>query len=290
MAFRVSAGRSWSVTSKVAPLYLVLCLSICAVSLGIPTNALCVEEGVAEAADSLAGSGETSDDDALSIGGIILRVVIGVVALIVLFVLFICSPMLPAFQSKVDPNKIIEHKGENSGASGKRVLVAYFTKHGTASSIADKIYEVLKAKGFNVDLRFIPNIGEGEDLSGYDSFILGSAVYWAMAKEFVDFMVGRQELLSKRAVAIFSCCLTIQRDTPQNRERVEAYIKSGTQKTPGITPVDSVAFAGKVEMQKLSLPERAFLTFFFAVTPQKGGDHRNFDKIAAWTDQVAAKL
>ena len=43
-------------------------------------------------------------------------------------------------------------------------------------------------------------------------------------------------------------------------------------------------------MPKLTLPERVFLWFFFLVTPQTEGDHRDWDKVRAWTDKISEKL
>ncbi|MFC1669469.1 flavodoxin domain-containing protein [Spirochaetota bacterium] len=213
-------------------------------------------------------------------------IAIGIVG--VLYVLFICSPVIPAFQSKGDPNNFIDHIGENKG-KGKKVLLGYVTRHGTSSSIAQKIYDVLIKKGLDVDMRYIPNIGDDE-VTSYDSFIIGSSVYWTMATEFQDFVMKHRDTLSKKPVAVFATCMTIQRDTPKNRERVEGYFESGLKKVPEIQPIDKVPFAGNVDMSIINSPERAFLNLLFLITPLKGGDHRDFDKVEKWAEGISSKL
>ena len=248
------------------------------------------EDSVTGTASEQAPSTGPEESGSNSIASVIYKALIAVALAALAFIALIMSPILPVFQSKLEPEVIIEHKGENSGAPGKKVLVAYFTRHGTAASIANKIYEILKQKGFAADMRFIGNIPSDEDLANYDAFVIGSAVYWAMAKDFIDFVSDHKNTLTQKPVAVFSCCLTIQRETPKNLERVAAYIETGLKHVPELKPIDKVAFAGKVEMPKLTFPEKAFLWFLFTVTPQRGGDHRDWNKITAWAEKIATQI
>ncbi len=220
----------------------------------------------------------------------IIVLIIGIIVIIiVLFVIYICLPVLPLFQSKLKPESVVEHIGEAKGGKGKKVLLGYVTRHGTSSSIAQKIYDVLIEKGHDVDMRFLSNIGDDE-VSKYDFFIIGSSVYWVMAPEFIEFVTKHRELLSNKPVAVFATCMTIQRDTPKNRERVEAYFDSGLKKVTEIKPIDKEPFAGKVDMSKLNSMEIAFLKFLFLITPLKGGDHRDWNKIEAWAEKISEKI
>jgi len=227
-------------------------------------------------------------DTGLTAGDIVIRIIIVLAALIALFVIYICLPVIPAFQSKLDPAAVIEHIGESKG-KGKKILIGYVTRLGSSSSIAQKMYDVLVAKGRNVDMRFIPNIKDDE-VDQYDSFILGSSVYWVMAVEFQDFVARHKETLKKKPFYMFANCMTIQRDTPKNRERVAGYFTSGLKKVPGLEPMEKMPFAGKVDLSRLNGPERTFLQFFFLITPLKGGDHRDFSKVQSWTEKINEKL
>jgi len=269
---------------------LLICLCLVGFLALAPSPTHAQDLGASQSGNELAPAETPAESDSNSIASLIYKILIAIALALVAFVALIMSPILPMFQSKLEPEVIVEHKGENSGSTGKKVLVAYFTRHGTAASIANRIYETLCQKGFAADMRFIGNIPRDEDLSGYDAFVIGSAVYWAMAKDFIDFVSDHKETLVQKPTAVFSCCLTIQRETPKNLERVAAYIETGLKHVPELQPIDKVAFAGKVEMPKLTFPEKAFLWFLFTVTPQRGGDHRDWNKITAWAEKVAAQI
>ncbi|MFC1669411.1 flavodoxin domain-containing protein [Spirochaetota bacterium] len=225
----------------------------------------------------------------ISVVGIIIRIVIICIILGILYVLFICSPYFKIFRSGLDPTAVIEQVTESKN-SEKKILVGYITEKGATASIAKKIYDILMEKGFNVDLRFIPNIKDDENLSKYDSFILGSAVYYVMAKEYKDFLVKNREVLSKKTIAIFVICGTIQRVTEKNIKQVETYYDSALKHVPEIKPVAKEAFAGNLDLSKLNFAERQFLNALFTVTPLKGGDHRDFNKVAEWTEGISTML
>lgn len=221
---------------------------------------------------------------------ILIIAAIAVGSLLALSLALILSPAIRAFQTGVLPEAVLEHIDEGKDAPGKRVLIAYYSRKGTTASIAQKIYEVLTAQGCKVDMRFIPNIAPGEDLQQYDFFVLGSAVIWKMVSDFSEFVVRHRELLAKKPVAVFATCLTIQRETPKNRERVEAYLQSGIGAVPELNLVAKTAFGGKVEFKNHNLCEKAFLKFLFTVTPLRGGDHRDWDKITAWAEKIATEI
>ena len=218
---------------------------------------------------------------------IIIKIIIALAILGFSYAVLICLPYLKAFQSPPDMSSVIEHVGEGKGS--KKVLIGYVTRKGAAASIAEKMYEVLKKKGLNVDLRYIPNIGD-DDISKYDSYILGSAVYWTMAPEYTEFLIKNRELLSKKKVVVFATCLTIQRETEKNFERVDAYYESALKHVPEIKPIEKVAFTGNVDMSKINFPERQFLHFLFTITPLQGGDHRDFTKVTKWAEKISDKL
>lgn len=58
-----------------------------------------------------------------------------------------------------------------------RVLVGYVTKTGTTAEIAERIGNILKAQGAEVDIAPISALpGEGKDLGHFDRLVLGSPV------------------------------------------------------------------------------------------------------------------
>ncbi len=205
------------------------------------------------------------------------------------FILF--APFFAPFQSKGDPSQLIEKFGcDNNNKEGKKVLVAYCTRHGATSSIAAKISEVLCDKGFQVDLRAARNIGN-EDLSTYDAFVVGSGVIWSkLTPRFQEFLEKQRHLWPHKPHALFAVCLTIQRDNEANRKRVKSYIEDSIKHLPEFKPFAKTAFAGRVDMEKLTFWESTVLKLFFMVTPQKGGDHRDLNKVTAWAEELSKKI
>lgn len=53
-------------------------------------------------------------------------------------------------------------------------LVAYASKHGATQGIAERIATTLKAAGHEAEARPVEAV---DDLTGYDAFVVGSAVY-----------------------------------------------------------------------------------------------------------------
>ena len=51
-----------------------------------------------------------------------------------------------------------------------------------------------------------------------------------------------------------------------------------------------MGFAGAVDMKKLTFWESFALNMFFMVTPQRGGDHRDMNKVSAWAEKVSEAL
>ncbi len=64
--------------------------------------------------------------------------------------------------------------GVGRRAEPMRVLVAYATKNGSTTEIADEIGEGLRARGLDADVKRAKDV---RDLSPYGAVVLGSAVY-----------------------------------------------------------------------------------------------------------------
>jgi menaquinone-dependent protoporphyrinogen oxidase len=83
----------------------------------------------------------------------------------------------------------------------RRVLVAYATKHGTMSEVAQTIADELRAAGFEVDVQ---RAEEAADITWYDAVIVGSALYMNRWRgEAVDFLRRHRDALSGRPVWLY---------------------------------------------------------------------------------------
>jgi len=218
-------------------------------------------------------------------------IIVGVILLAVF--IFLCTASLhPYFQSKGDPHALVTKMGcEGQPSAGKKVLIAYHTRKGSTTSIALKIREVLCNNGFQVDTRPITTISENDDLSQYDAYVVGSGVIWSkLMPEFDAFIEKYKHLWTQKPHALFMACLTIQRDTEANWARVDSYIDASISAVPEFIPIERMGFAGAVDMKKLSFWESFALNVFFMVTPQRGGDHRDMNKVAAWAEKLSESL
>ena len=82
------------------------------------------------------------------------------------------------------------------------VLVAYASKYGATEGIAQRIGEVLRRRGYEVD---VTRCGDVHELSDYDAFVIGSAAYmFHWRKEARKLVTRNEELLASRPVWLFS--------------------------------------------------------------------------------------
>jgi menaquinone-dependent protoporphyrinogen oxidase len=160
-----------------------------------------------------------------------------------------------------------------------RVLVAAASKYGATQEIAGAIGRVLGEHGLEADVRSIDDVG---DVSEYEAFVLGSAVYaghWlAPARDFVE---ARTEELAAHPTWLFSSGPIGDPPRPSEQEAVQIEpIIAATQAE------EHRVFAGKLDKSRLSFPERAIVFAFRSAE----GDFRDWGAIAAWAREIADAL
>ncbi len=169
----------------------------------------------------------------------------------------------------------ISNEGETA-MTGK-ILVAYASFCGSTGEIAQAIADELKAQGRSVDVSLVKNV---KSLDGYDQLIVGSAVRagrWA--PEAVDFVKKNQGVLAQKSTAFFTACATLEKDTPENRQAVSAYLDPIRE----LYKSDHEGFfAGKVEYNKLPF----FFQLLGKVIKMSEGDFRNWEAIRAWAREL----
>ena len=205
----------------------------------------------------------------------------------------IFNPLWKAIQSQGSPDEIVERIGcaKQAKKSAKKVLVAYYTRHGSTASIAMEIGDQLCELGFNADVRFVKNVPFYEDLKDYDGFVLGSAIYWSqLTPEFLSFFKLYEEVLATKPVFVFSTCMSMQRDNNMNRKRVRSYMLKGLRQAPTVKPLRLGLFAGNFDYEKNTLPEGAIMGSIFTLTPLEPGDHRDMAKVRSWAKEVASLI
>ncbi len=162
-----------------------------------------------------------------------------------------------------------------------RVLIAYASKAGSSAEVAAVIGKRLADGGFGVDVRRARSV---RSLDGYGAVIVGSAIragQWL--SEASGFVKTHREALATRKTAFFTLCMTLQQDTPQNREAVTAYLKP----VRAILEPDKIEFfAGKMDYSRVALVPRLIVQRM--KVPE--GDFRNWAAIGAWADLLSNEL
>jgi len=155
----------------------------------------------------------------------------------------------------------------------EKILVAYASKCGSTSEVAEAIGQTLCDAGAAVDVRLAKDV---TDVSEYRAVVVGSAIragQWLSAA--TKFVETHRDALSRVPVAYFAVCLTLQEDTEEKRREVAAYLAPVREM---VQPVDEGLFAGAMNYSKLALPIRLMMK----VMKSPEGDFRDWDSIRAW--------
>ena len=162
-----------------------------------------------------------------------------------------------------------------------RLLVAYASKAGSTAEVAAVIARKLADAGLAVDLRRARNV---RSVDGYQAVIVGSAIragQWL--GDASTFVTTHRGALAQRKTAFFTLCMTLQQDTPGNREKVAGYLKPVRE---ALEPDWIEFFAGKMECRRLALGPRLIVK----AMKVREGDFRNWTAIGAWADRLVKEM
>lgn len=157
-----------------------------------------------------------------------------------------------------------------------RVLVAYESKHGSTKAIAERIATTLDRYDCAAIARPIEEIA---DPTGYDAYVIGSAVYYGgWMKEAVEFVRDHEGGLARRPVWLFSSG-PVGTALPADPKEI-AILREATK------PRDHHVFYGALDRSKLSIGERVVVGAIKA--PE--GDFRDWSEIENWAKGIAQQL
>ncbi len=154
-----------------------------------------------------------------------------------------------------------------------RLLIPYATKAGSTADVAQYIGQTLRELNFEVDVIPVENAPEP---SAYHGVLCGSAIRAsAWLPEMTAYVETHREVLAQKTVVYWAVCLTLEDDTPENRETVAAYLAPVREI---LTPQAEGFFAGVMEVKKLSFPVRMLIKAMKAPS----GDFRDWRAIRDW--------
>ena len=156
-----------------------------------------------------------------------------------------------------------------------RILVAYATKHGSTTEVAEEIAAELRADGADVDIRQARAV---RDLDPYEAVILGAPLY--MGRWHGDargFLKRFDRELADRPLAVFA--LGPVKEDGSDVEGAQRQLDAAVAKVR-VKPVDVVLFAGALNPERLPFP----------LNRMARSDVRDWIRIRAWARGVPAAL
>ena len=163
-----------------------------------------------------------------------------------------------------------------------RTLIAYASRAGSTAEVAETIGGVLRERGLDVDVRSVKDV---VDIAGYDSLVLGSAI-WAgkPLPEVLRFVTDQRDVVSQLPVAYFILCDRLRAYTPANSQVALGYV---TPLRKIKEPIAIGMFAGRRDFSAVNPVVTWALKHLFRLVE---GDFRDWEQIRAWAMTVAAQL
>ncbi len=172
------------------------------------------------------------------------------------------------------------------------VLVAYASRHGSTTGIAERISARLHAAGFETTCS---SVGEVGSLKTYDAFVIGSAAYmFHWLKEATRFVKRNRKVLAQRPVWLFS-------SGPLGTELVDdkgqdVFSAARPKEFEELEPLidihgDRVFFGARdADVKPKGMAEQLMRFMPAARDALPTGDFRDWDAIEAWADEIGDEL
>jgi len=163
----------------------------------------------------------------------------------------------------------------------KKIAIIYASRTGTSEMIAKEIGNTLRDANTKVDVK---TVLDDIDFDYYDAFIIGSSVrLMKVLGEADGFLTKYKHIFEQKPVSFFFIGITMDKDTPQRRDRMMEFINPTLKRIPLVSPIDIGLFAGIINIYKIF----PFLKLFGLKEAPK--DYKDWDKIREWA-RIQKKL
>ncbi len=190
--------------------------------------------------------------------------------------------------------------GKSNGRTALRALVAYGTKYGSTSKVAEKIASSIEANGVDaivLDLRKARRSG----VEGFDMVVVGSSIIMdKWSKSALEFLDRNRDALSTKKVALFAC----SGNSYTNPEKIEQYRKIYLDDVAARFGIASSApkalFGGEIDFRRYGPLTKAIVRSVWrdtlnglrekGVDLSKPFDFRDWDAIGRWAESLAKEV
>ncbi len=190
-----------------------------------------------------------------------------------------------ALLGRGEPSANLIDKTIGNKTMSNNILVAYTSRSGATTGVAEAIGKQLATYGPTVDVRPIAEI---TDLGSYRAAVIGSAINGgAWLPDAVKFVETHQAGLNRMPTAIFLVCMMMAKPTDQHQRFIGEFLAPVRSLAK---PVAEGRFAGALWPSKYSFFDGLGLRIFLAYLGLKEGDYRDWNAIRAWTESVRPLL
>lgn len=165
-----------------------------------------------------------------------------------------------------------------------KILVAYASKFGTTTQVAECIAQTLQQYNHQVD---VIQVAQVDNIADYDAVIIGAAIHYDhWMTDAQAFVKTHQATLSTKPVACFFTCLALSKQTEKDQQQADTYRKKIANLNPHINPISIGCFAGAVKYQSMPFLFRLVARVILSVMKVKEGDYRDWAVIRTWALDV----
>ena len=171
----------------------------------------------------------------------------------------------------------------------EKVLVCYGSRHGSTAEISERITEILRGRGAEVDLINLKN-EKIKDIKDYDLIVIGSGIQMGKwTKEALRCIKKHREILSQKKVAIFVSCMSAAEPDKCSTARRE-YLEKIAHDFPEINPISMGLFGGLIDSTRGNFMTKAIMQALAKSFVEEGEepperiDLRDWEQIRIWAE------
>ena len=160
------------------------------------------------------------------------------------------------------------------------ILIAYASKKGSTTEIAQAVGKEIRAAGHLVDVTEMKSVSS---LDGYNAVVIGAPFYMGTITDMGKFTGRYRDALAKVPVAAFAVGVAPLGKDPAGKDNA---MKKLQKTLEPLAPVAMAIFTGKIDPSQLSW----FQKWITNKVKSPVGDFRDWTAIEAWTRELPAKL